>query len=65
MELLWAERELEIDSICVGEDHPDHEKELEAVNLLRVSADSSKPFDEYVTEWFALRHQPGDQCGMM
>jgi hypothetical protein len=52
MALLWAEKELEIDGYCIGEDHPDYQKELEAVNQLREAVKSSEPFDQSTIKWF-------------
>jgi hypothetical protein len=31
MSVLWAEKELEVDRYCIGEDHPDYQKVSEAV----------------------------------
>lgn len=52
MALLWAEKELEVDQYCVGEDHPDYVRELDVVKRLRAAAESSEPVDECVNEWF-------------
>jgi hypothetical protein len=65
MALLWAEKELEVDCYCVGEDHPDYRKELEIVDRLRAAAEISEPFDECVTKWFDLHDPPADSCIMM
>ena len=45
MALLWAEKELEVDRYCVGEDHPDYAKEVERIIQLRRAVESSEPFD--------------------
>ncbi|KAL4868421.1 hypothetical protein BDV12DRAFT_197294 [Aspergillus spectabilis] len=52
MALPWAQKELDVDSYCVGEDHPDYKKELEIVNRLRAGVERSLPVDNVVAEWF-------------
>jgi hypothetical protein len=52
MALLWAEKELEVDSYCVGEDHPDYATELDIVQKLRKAVENSEPVDASVMEWF-------------
>jgi hypothetical protein len=65
MAVLWAEKELEVDRYCVGEDHPDYRKELEMVDRLRAAAETLLPFDESITEWFGLADPPADPCNIM
>lgn len=55
MLLLWAEKELEVDQYCIGEDHPDYVKEHDIVERLRAAAEGSEPIDKCVTDWFSLR----------
>jgi len=50
MAILWAEKELEVDHYCLGEDHPDCRKE---------------PLDESVTEWYSFHDPSADSCIMM
>ncbi|KAF1952906.1 TPR domain protein, partial [Byssothecium circinans] len=64
MALLWAEKELEVDRYCVGEDHPDYATELDMVQKLREAVESSKPVDASVTEWFDLQSSSGDPCAI-
>jgi hypothetical protein len=54
MALLWAQKELELDRVCVGEDHPDYETWFEVVGQLRAAVESSKPVDESIKQWFLL-----------
>ncbi|KAF7592476.1 hypothetical protein BBP40_000211 [Aspergillus hancockii] len=65
MAVLWAEKELEVDRYCIGEDHPDYRKELEMVDRLRAAAETLLPFDESITEWFGLDDPPADSCIIM
>ena len=65
MALLWAEKELEVDRYCVGEDYPDYRKELEIVDRLRASTGVSGPLDESVSEWFHLHETPAEDCTIM
>lgn len=65
MALLWAEKELEVDRYCLGEDHPDCRKELEIVGQLRAAVETSNPPDESVTRWFRLQDPSADSCIMM
>ncbi|KAF7131479.1 hypothetical protein CNMCM5793_004704 [Aspergillus hiratsukae] len=58
MALLWAQKELEVDRYCVGEDHPDFEIELDIVHRLRAAVEGSAPVDEVVTRWFRLHDWP-------
>lgn len=62
MALMWAEKELEVDLYCVGEDHPDSVKELNVVERLRAAAENSVPIDECVTDWFSLQGRPTESC---
>ena len=51
MAMLWAEKEIEVDSYCLGEDHPDYQKELGVLNQLRNTAKSKKPFHFNEINW--------------
>lgn len=65
MALLWAEKELEVDYYCLGEDHPTIQMQIEIVNQLRAAAETSEPLDESVTKWFSLHNSSADSCIMM
>lgn len=65
MALLWAEKEIELDIYCVGQDHPDYEKEAEMVNLLREAVCASKPVHSSVIEWFNPHPSPEQPCVVM
>lgn len=64
MALLWAQKELDVDRYCVGEDHPDYKKELDILDHLRAAAETSV-FDECITKWFHLYDTPADSWIMM
>lgn len=65
MALLWAEKELEVDRYCVGEDHPDYATKLDIVRKLREAVESTKPVDASVIKWFDLSNGFDDLCVMM
>ncbi|KAF2193110.1 TPR domain protein [Zopfia rhizophila CBS 207.26] len=52
MALLWAEKELEHERICLGEDHPVYKGTFERVKMLEGVAESSAPFDPSIIQWF-------------
>jgi hypothetical protein len=41
--LLWAEKELESDRFCVGEDHPDYPEKRDFVEELRQAVEGKRP----------------------
>jgi hypothetical protein len=51
MAVLWAEKEVEVDCYCLGEDHPDYAKEVGVLKQLRVAAKSRKPFHFMQIKW--------------
>jgi len=63
--LLWAEKELESDRICVGEDHPDFPEEQEFVQKLKTSVERSEPVDQSVIEWLDSQDSGGESCVVM
>jgi len=44
MALLWAEKELEVNLYCVGEDHPGYKEMLDLVTNLRAEVTNAKLF---------------------
>lgn len=52
MALLWAEKVLEIDLYCVGEDNPEYKRVLLIVEEMRDVVRGSKPLSESSLEWF-------------
>lgn len=65
MAILWAERELEVDRYCLGEDHPDYRKGFEIIGKLKAAVENSEPLDESVTEWYGFHGPSADSCIMM
>lgn len=65
MALLWAEKELELDRVCVGGDHPHIQVERDAIEKLREAIQDSRPVDESVFEWFDPKASAQDDCMMM
>lgn len=65
MAILWAEKELEVDRYCLGEDHPGYSKEFETIAKLKAAVESSEPLDESVTEFYGLHGPSADSCIMM
>jgi hypothetical protein len=51
MAMLWTEKEVEVDGYCLGEDHPDYQKEVGVLNQLRNAAKSKKPFHYTHIKW--------------
>jgi hypothetical protein len=45
MALLWAEKELELDRVCVGDDHPHIQVERDAIEKLKEAIRDSRPVD--------------------
>lgn len=52
MALLWAEKVLEVDLYCVGEDYPEYKKVLLIVEEMRNAVHGSKPLSESSLEYF-------------
>lgn len=50
MALLWAEKELELDRVCVGDDHPHIQVERDVIEKLKEAIQDSRPVDESVFE---------------
>lgn len=48
--LLWAEKALDHDRYCVGEDHPDYAKELDFVEKLRTVVERKVPVEQSVID---------------
>jgi hypothetical protein len=44
MALLWTEKEVEVNGYCLGQDHPDSQKEVGVLAQLRSAAKSKKAF---------------------
>lgn len=65
MALLWAEKELELDRVCVGGDHPHIQVDHDAIEKLREAIQDSRPVDESVFEWFDPKASAQDDCMMM
>jgi hypothetical protein len=53
MTLLWAEKELEIDRYCVGNDHPDVVQQVEIVDRLKAIKGGAGEFDQAIIDWFS------------
>lgn len=55
MALLWTEKEVEVSGCCLGQDHPDYQKEVGVLNQLKSAAKSKKPFHythiKWVSDW--------------
>lgn len=49
MALLWAEKELEVDTYRVGRDHPDYKMTFWLVTRLRETYERDTPVDEYTS----------------
>lgn len=64
MALLWAEKELEIDRCCVGEDHPDYINLLDVIERLKEAAHKSRKFDDSVIEWYT-KESVQENCPVM
>jgi hypothetical protein len=66
MTLLWAEKELEVDAYCIGEDHPDYGIERDTIIQLREAAKGLRPFDLSTIKWFdASDNSPEGSCAVM
>lgn len=44
MAVLWAKKDIEVDSYCVGSDHPDYLRKVGVLKELERAAKSIKPF---------------------
>jgi hypothetical protein len=51
MAILWTEKEIEVDEYCLGQNHPDYEKELGVLSQLKVAAKSKRPFHYAQIRW--------------
>ncbi|KAF2686179.1 TPR domain protein [Lentithecium fluviatile CBS 122367] len=51
MAMLWTEKEVEVDGYCLGQDHPDYQKEVGVLRQLRSAAKSKKPFHYTHIKW--------------
>lgn len=51
MALLWAEKGLEVNRYCVGEDHPEYKTTLEAFTQLKTSWSQVSAFDDLVANY--------------
>jgi hypothetical protein len=55
MAVLWTEKEVEVNSYCLGQDHPDYQKEMAVLSQLRSAAKTKKPFHfthiRWVMDW--------------
>ncbi|KAJ5475202.1 TPR domain protein [Penicillium diatomitis] len=58
MALLWAEKVVEVDRYCVGEDHPDFVQTREIVEKIRQTARESVPFDKLALRWLFRPTEP-------
>jgi hypothetical protein len=65
MALLWAEKELELDRVCVGDDHPHIQIERDAIEKLKEAIRDSRPVDVSVFEWFNPKASAQDTCIIM
>jgi hypothetical protein len=65
MALLWAEKELELDRICVGDDHPHIQEERNAIEKLKEAIRDSTPVDPSVTQWFNPEASADSDCTIM
>jgi hypothetical protein len=53
--LLWGEKQLQHELICLGDDHPDYQETLEMVDHLRiVSTRDSLPISDLFMDWVDL-----------
>lgn len=48
----YAEKSLEVDRYCVGEDHPDYEKRLGILNRMKLAEGGPEPFDVIIVRAF-------------
>jgi hypothetical protein len=65
MAVLWAEKELELDRICVGDDHPHIQVERDAIEKMKEAIRDSKPVDASVTAWFNAEASAVSDCAIM
>ena len=65
MALLWAEKESELDRVCVGADHPHIQVERDVIEKLKEAIQHSGPVDESVFEWFNPKASAQDICMIM
>lgn len=49
--MLWTEKEVEVNVYCLGDDHPDYQKEASVMNQLRDAAKRKKPFHYTHINW--------------
>ncbi|KAL3703364.1 hypothetical protein TMatcc_010553 [Talaromyces marneffei ATCC 18224] len=53
MALLWADKGLEVDRYCVGEDHPEYTTTLEAFTRLQVTLSKVSGFDDQMMKYLS------------
>jgi hypothetical protein len=51
MALLWAEKGLEVNRYCVGEDHPEYTTTLEAFTRLQIALSKISAFDDHMASY--------------
>lgn len=51
MALLWAEKGLEVNRCCVGEDHPEYQTTLEAFTQLKTAWSKVSTFDNLMAAY--------------
>jgi hypothetical protein len=65
MALLWAKKELELDRICVGDDHPHIQVERDVIEKLKEAIRDETPVDPSVTKWFNPEASTDSDCTTM
>jgi hypothetical protein len=53
MAVLWAKKDIEVDSYCVGSDHPDYLRKVGVLKELERAAKSIKPFHFSQINWIS------------
>ena len=54
MALLWAEKGLEVNRYCVGEDHPEYKSTLEAFTNLKIAWSKVSAFDDSMAAYLKI-----------